>query len=158
MTVQSKVLAIAGQDRAMVITGRGWLTYLVSHNKCICLWHQRLAYVNNACVVKAAKLVDGISFKQEDKDYSPVEVLIDSDDTNIVSDNTNEEGLPIQLLAETSKIAIPQTMKNSDAIHKICTPCVGSKSTQIVRWNKSMTLITNKLEEVYEDLWDLYHS
>lgn len=39
-------------------------------------------------MVKAAKLVDGISLKQEDKEYNPVEVLVDLNDSDalVISD------------------------------------------------------------------------
>lgn len=44
-------------------------------------------------------------------------------------------------------------INDNDALDKLCTPCVGSKSTRVVRRNKSMTPTTNKLEEVHADLW-----
>ena len=34
--------------------------------------------------------------------------------------------------------------------------CMGNKLTQIVRRDKSMTITTYKLEEVYTNLWGLY--
>lgn len=43
-----------------------------------------------------------------------------------------------------------------DIIDKLCTPCVGSKSTRVVRQNKSMTATTKKLEEVHANLWGPY--
>lgn len=67
--------------------------------------------------------------------------------------NLDEEELPTQLLAETTIAALHQIIKNSDAIDKLCTPCIGSKLTRVVRCNKSMTVITNKLKEIHVDLW-----
>lgn len=106
--------------------------------------------MSNAHIVKAAKLVDGISFEQKDKKYNLAEVLVDSDNFN-ASVSLDEEGLPTQLLAKTRVVVIHQKIENADAINKLCTPYVGSKLTRVVRWNKSMTTTTNKLEEVHKD-------
>lgn len=108
--------------------------------------------MTNARVVRAAKLVDGISLEQEDKEYNPSEVLADSDDSD-VSVSSDKEGLPTQSSTKTPVVVIHQTIENVDTIDKLCTPCVGSKSTWVVRRNQSMTTTTNKLEEVHADLW-----
>ncbi len=100
--------------------------------------------------MRASRLVDDIVLEQEGREYDPTEVLIDSDDSDATLD---KEKSPIQPSAETSTAIIHQTIENPDAIDKICTPCVGSKSTRVVRRNKSMTPTTTKLEEVHVDLW-----
>lgn len=41
---------------------------------------------------------------------------------------------------------------NTDTLNKLCKPCVRSKLTRVIRCNKSMTAITQKLEEVHTDL------
>lgn len=84
--------------------------------------------MSNAHIVKAAKLVDSISFEQEDKKYNLAEVLVDSDNFN-ASVSLDEEGLPTQLLAKTRVVAIHQKIENADAINKLCTFYVGSKLT-----------------------------
>ncbi len=71
------------------------------------------------------KLVDDISFEQEDKEYNLVEVFVNlnNSDTSISSDKKRS---PTQLLAETLVAAIHQTIENTDAIDKLCTPCIKS--------------------------------
>lgn len=62
----------------MVITGQGWLTYLVSQNKHIRLWHQKLAHASNVKVVNASKFIDSINLGLEKK-YNSVEVFVHSE-------------------------------------------------------------------------------
>lgn len=83
MTIQPRVMATAGQTQTMAIIGRGQPIYLVSQDKRICLWYQRLAHINNACVVRTFKLVDGIILEQDDGEYNPAEVFIDSNDSDV---------------------------------------------------------------------------
>ncbi len=47
-------------------------------------------------------------------------------------------------------------MGDLEDLDKLCTSCMRSKSTRVVRQNKSMTAITSKLEEVHADLWGLH--
>lgn len=65
--------------------------------------------------------------------------------------------MPTQLSAKNLIAALYQTVENPDAIHKLCILCIGSKLTWAIRYNKSMTATTNKLEEVHTDLWGLYN-
>ncbi len=142
----------------MAITGRGRPTHLVSQNKRIRLWHRRLVHISNARVVRVSKLVDGISLDQDDKEYNPAKVFIDSDDSD-ASDCSNQEESPIQLLVEsvaevTPRATVQQTrIKDLEDLDKLCTLCVGSKSTRVVIQNKSMTATISKLEEIYADFW-----
>lgn len=147
----------------MRMRGKGRPTHLVSRNKRIRLWHRRLANVSNARVVRASKLVDGIDIGL--KEYDPAEVFIDSDDSEVSSDdesppNSASQSALLEPVPSSIETMIPnvdsvlQTKENDDdGIAKLCTPCVCSKSTQVVRHNKSMTPTTNKLEEVHADLW-----
>lgn len=80
-----------------------------------------------------------------------MEVYVDSDDSDL-SVNSDEIESSTQLSAKSPIVALYQIVKNPDAIDKLCTLCVGSKSTQVIRCNKSMTITTNKLEEVHVDL------
>ena len=156
-------LAMPGQimsaiSRAMAITGRGRPTHLVSLNKHIRLWHWRLAYASNARVVRASKLVDGIDLGPEKK-YNLAKVLIDSKEsdankigdqpqsmTNLTQTHADPSSAIRQVKAETNK-------DNGNILDKLCTACVGSNSTRVVRRDKNITPITNKLEEVHADLW-----
>lgn len=144
-------------SRAMAITGRGRPTHLVSKNKRIRLWHQRLAHVSNARVVRVSKLVESIDLGPA-KEYDPTEVFVDSKDSDDSEDNSRAEPSLAQqhTLEEVdpgSAHQIKSSIDNNDALDKLCTPCVGSKSTRVVRRNKSMTPITSKLKEVHADLW-----
>lgn len=122
----------------MTITEQGQPIHLMSQNKCICFWHQQLAYVSNARIIKASKLVDNINLKQNDKEYNSVEVLIDFDESDTsdcldqVSDCSNQEESSAQLSAEIAitRAALYQTkVEDFDALNKLCRLCVESKST-----------------------------
>lgn len=77
----------------MAMTRCGQPIYLVSLNEGISFWHQRLVHIRNACILRVAKLVDGIKLNiQEEND--PAEVLISSDSSNASEDEeaiTNEK-------------------------------------------------------------------
>lgn len=76
VTIQAKAMASAGQAHTMTMTGQRQPTHFIGQNKCIHLWHQRLAYVSNAWVVRASKLVDSIDLGLEKK-YNPAEMFVD---------------------------------------------------------------------------------
>ena len=144
-------------SRAMAITSRGRPTHLVNKNKRIRLWHRRLAHVSNAQVVRASKLVESIDLGPA-KEYDPTEVFVDSEDSDDSGDNSRAESFLAQqhTLEEVdpgSAHQIKSSIDDNDALDKLCTPCVGSKSTRVVRRNKSITPITSKLEEVHANLW-----
>ena len=157
-------LAMPGQimsaiNRAMAITGRGRPTQLVSKNKRIHLWHQQLAHVSNARVVRASKLVEGIDLSPA-KEYDPTEVFVDSEDSdNSEDDSRAKPTLAQQYTSDTSEKVDPgfahqikSSIDDNNTLDKLCTPCVGSKSTRVVRRNKNMIPTTSKLEEVHADL------
>ena len=88
--VTIKIVSIL--PKAIAIQGRGQPTHLVSQNKRIRLWHRQLTYISNRRVVRAFKLVNGIQLgHDDDKEYDPTEVLIDSDNSNAsdASDSKN---------------------------------------------------------------------
>ena len=144
----------------MAMTGRGRPTHLVSKNKRIQLWHRRLAHINNARVVRASRLVNGIALIFQDTEYDPADILIDSDNSDR-SDLPDSDDLTLQQTqphkAETADATatVSQTKATDDSniLDKLCTPCVGSKSMRVIRRNKSMTATSKKLEEVHADLW-----
>ena len=86
-------------SRVMVITGRGQPTHLVSKNKRIRLWHQRLAYVSNVQVVKASKLVKGINLGPA-KEYDSTKVFVDSKDSDNSEDDSRTESTFAQHTSE----------------------------------------------------------
>lgn len=101
----------------------------------------------------ASKLLNGISLKQDDRKYNPAKVFIDLDNL----DASDQEETPIQLSAKsiaevTPKATVYQTMiKKLDNLDMLCTCCIESKLTRVVRRNKSMTAMIKKLEEIHAD-------
>lgn len=87
------------QVGVIAIIRRGRPTHFISQDRRICLWYQKQARVSNACMIKAAKLVDIISFKQKDKEYNLTEVFVDLDDSD-ASVSSDEEGLSTQSSAK----------------------------------------------------------
>ena len=144
--------------RAMAITGRRRPTHLVGQNKRIRVWQQRLVHASNARVVRASKLTDRINLNTSNSAYDPAKVLINSDNSDASDSNSNNKtpntnnftaSDPVQIIA----ICQQNNAENPDDLDELFTLCVRSKLTQVVRQNKSMTVITSKLEEVYADLW-----
>lgn len=107
--------------------------------------------MSNTCVVRVAKLVDDINLKQENKEYNPAKVFINSDDSD-VSANWDKKRLLVQLLADNTTAALHQTIENSDVLDKLYMPCIGSKLTRVIRYNKNITTKLNKLQKVHADL------
>ena len=154
------IKTVSIQLKTMAITGGGRPTHLVSQNKRIHLWHRRLAHISNACIVRAFKLVDGINLDNNSKEYNLAEVLIDSDNSDMSElSDSDKKSLIQHLLTKVTPTTVVRQIKteDSDVLDKLCTLCVGSKSTRVVQRNKSMTPTTDKLEEVHTNLWGLYN-
>lgn len=147
---------ISKQPKAMAMTRQGRPTHLVSQNKRIRLWHRRLVqvHISNARVVRASKLVDGINLNISDQEYDPAEVLVDSDDSDMsdLNHSTSFDNVPTAVV-RAAAAHTTRPSDNNNILNKLCTPCVGSKSTRVVRQNKSMTATTSKLEKVHIDFW-----
>lgn len=114
--------------------------YLISQNKQIQPWYQYLTYVNNAQVVGAFKLVNGIDISL--KKYNLVKIFLNSNDfkayfneNKSLTNNAPQSMLlkPIFLFIETiiSNIDFAfQTKKNNNnGITKLYILCIDSKST-----------------------------
>ena len=169
-------LAIPGKVMAMM-TGWGRPIHLVSKNKSIRIWHQQLAHASNSRVMRAARLTDGIKLKDvHSKKYDPTEVLIESDDSDVSDSEDSAFPMTLATMPVAPPLSIPASalmavappfptppiiltlilagiQKNDlDNLDKLCIPCIGSKSTQIIRRNKYITTTTNKLEEVHTHL------
>lgn len=50
-------------------------------------------------------------------------------------------------------IALVYQTRTKDRLDKLCKPCVRSKLTRVIRCKKSITVTTEKLEEVHADFW-----
>lgn len=158
-----KAMTVVNKRRkAIAIIGRGRPTHLVSQNKYIRLWHRQLGYISNVHIVRVSKLVDGIDLDMKNKEYDPAEVLLDSDDLddfNEFNPNNNKAPPLTNTSVPSPKTAvIQQTTSDLNIFDKLCMPYVGSKLSQIVQRDKSMTAITSKLEKMHADLWGLYRS
>lgn len=66
-------------------------------------------------------------------------------------DETTNPQSPIDV--DPPPIIVASARQNDNEMDKLYTPYIGSKSTQVVRQNKTMTPITEKLEEMHADLW-----
>lgn len=145
---------------AIAITGRGCQIYLVSWNKGIRIWYQGLVNASNTWVVKAFKLIDGINFNTSKSEYNLTKVFIDLNQSD-ASDSYSNCEIPtaINLIASDSIpiIAIFQknNAENPNNLDKLYTSCIRSKSTQVVRQNKRITITISKLEEMHTNLWGL---
>lgn len=130
--------------KAMAITGRGQPTHLFRKNKRVRLWHRWLAHVSNARVIRAFKLSDIIELGLA-KLYDPTEVLVDLEelDDSVIDVQRIDPGPSTSL---GSAHQTKEDIVDSDAIDKQCAPCVRSKSTRMVKREKSMTPTTKKLE------------
>lgn len=89
-------------------------------------------------------------------------MIINSNNFNI-SDYLNPEKQSIQLLIKTSTkvrlmIILQQTkIRNTNRFDKLCLLYIKSKLTQIVKYNKNITIIIDKLIEIYANLWGSYN-
>lgn len=101
-------------------------------------------------MVRTFKLTDGIELNTSNDKYNSAKVFINSDNLDTLNSNSKDTALITQYLAQT--IASCQE-NNLDNLDKLCTLYVSSKSTRVVRQNKSITVTTKKLEEVHADLW-----
>lgn len=85
-------------------------------------------------------------------------------DNSDTSNCSNKEELPIQLsikivIKVTARIVAHQMrIKDLNDLNKLCILCVRNKSTRVVRQNKSMMAMTNKLKEIHVDFWGLHNS
>lgn len=138
----------------MAITRQNQPIHLVNQNKHIRFWYCQLAHFSNTRVVSALKLINNIDLNNNNKKCIPAKVLIDLNDSDISELLDPEKPLIQFFLAKTilTKVVRQIKTKNSNVFNKLCILCVESKSTWIIRHNKSMTAITNKLEEVHTDL------
>lgn len=143
---------------AMAIKGRGRPTHLVNHNKRIRIWHRRLAHASNARVIRASNLTDRIDLNDtSSKEYNLAKVFIDSDDSDASDSDSLQSNKEAPTAPVPTSIVATCQANDPDSLDKLCTPCVGSKSTRVVRQNKSATITTNKLEKVHANLWGLHN-
>ena len=90
--------------------------------------------------------------------YDPIKVYSDFKESK-PDINSNKLDPDIEDLTKDNKstnnptsIDSMHTIKKSD-FHSLCSPFVASKQTQVVIWNKLMTKVDDKFNEVHIDLW-----
>lgn len=119
-----------------------------------------MAHVSNARVVKASKLVKSINLGPAKK-YNLTKVFVDSENLDNFGDDSRVESFLAQqhTLEEVDLSSVHQiksSINDNDALDKLCTLYVESKSTRVVRRNKNMTPTTSKLKKMYVNLWGLH--
>lgn len=120
-----------------------------------------MAYGRNVCVVRVSKLVDAIISDLQNIKYNPANMLINSNnfDKSDLLDSKDVTAPEIQSLADAINIIAgtdvtrqTKARVNSNILNKLCTQCVESKSTQVIRQKKNIIAILKKLKEVHVDL------
>lgn len=108
-----------------------------------------MAHANNARVIGVSKLTDGIDVKDaSSKEYNLAEVFIDSKDSDACDSDSLQSNKEAPTAPVPTSIVATCQANDPDSLDKLCTPCVGSKSTRVLRQNKSTMVTTNKLEKV----------
>lgn len=159
-------LAMPGQimlaiSKKMAISSRAHLTHLVGKNKYIYFWHQQLAHVSNAQVIKTFNLVKNINLGFIKK-YNLIELFVDLGDLNNFNDNSWMELTVIpqltseQVMYPSFVYQIRTDNNGNNLLNKLCISYVGSKLMQVTQKNKNMTSTFDKLEEIQANLWGPY--
>lgn len=108
-----------------------------------------MTHVSNICVLRAANLINRIKL-DNNKEYNLAEIFIDFNDFGV------SENKEICTQAKTGAITTIFQATKTNILDKIYVPCVKSRLTETLKQNKSMTTITNKLEDVHTDFWGPY--
>lgn len=141
--------------KVIAIIGRGCLTYLVSKNKQVRVWHQQLDHANNTGIIKTSKLLSGMgNFNNK---YDPSEIYSNSkyedsnDSTSKYHPTINTPLVDIFSLPETLNTNNIKSVQANKDFDSLCSPCIASKQSRVTVY-KLMTEVKEKLEEVYIDL------
>ena len=136
------ILKFAALGKAMTIKRRGWPLHLVNQNKCIRIWHYRLAHARNTRIINAAKLMDRINLNNyTNKKYDPlIQVLTNSDNSDVKvrepDFDTSWHLSPViaSVSLHSSTIPFIDTCQiESSNVEKLYAPYVRSKSTQVIK-------------------------
>lgn len=143
------MMVINKKLKIIVIIGWGRLTYRISQNKRICIWHYCLTHISNTRIVRASKLVNSIDLNIG-KEYDPIEILVDLDNlyaSNVVDHKDsifdNISIMPDVIAYQTTDIHI---------FDKLYISCIANKSTRTIRRDTNMTSTTNILAKAYVHL------
>lgn len=153
--MMATIKTISIRPNAMAMTRQGRPTHLVSQNNHICISHCRLTYISNSRVMRTSRLINNIDLGMENKEHKSAEILIESDESDISDLSDPKKPLDSLNLAYT---ALAYQIRTEDILDKLCKPCIGNKSTRVIRNNKSMTVMTDKLLEVRTNFWSPHDS
>lgn len=132
----------------MTIRSRGQLIHLVSKNKWVRIWYQRLRHASNARIIWASKLLTSIG------DFSAKYNL-----TKVYSDlkhsesDSEIESQPKTIHKNDLHFDNSVWIATEDDFNSIYLPCIASKQTCMTVYNKAMTEVDEKLDEVHVNLW-----
>lgn len=102
----------------IVVIRQGWATHLVNKNKCIYIWHWRLAHICNIWIIRASKLIDDID--QRICKYDLSEILIDSDDSDSNLENVGADIEQTPVIKDLSLSAIANQTNEIDGNWSNC--------------------------------------
>ena len=124
ISLWSKASLSKSRQLTIAMTGYGQPIQLMSQNKFIQLWYQRLAHISNAIILRVTKLVDGIKLNIKEE-YVPVEKLIGSNNSKVSKDEENVTNEETVVTTATRQITVTD---EPHIIDNLCTPYLGSKS------------------------------
>lgn len=88
------------------------------------------------------------------KEYNLAERVIHLDNLDVFDMSDIDQSPTTLLDIQTRSTAIAsQTIKHPNILNNLCILYVENKSTKVIRQNKSMTALCNKLEEIHANLW-----
>lgn len=88
-----------------------------------------MAHVSNIRVVRASKLVESIDLGPTEE-YDLAEVFVDSED---LDNSGSDPQSPLEKETDSNSTRqIKANTDDNDLLDKLCTPCIGNKSTQVV--------------------------
>lgn len=153
-------MQVTQPPRAIMTQGRGRPTHLISKNKQIRIWHQRLSYASNARVIRALRFLTGIGDFNTKYDLAKVysnfeesELEVErlpSPSLHIPEANSPVGIIPAQSYTSLSEASARTIIDNN--FDSFCLPCVASKQTHVIIRNKPMIKVEGKLNEVHVDL------
>lgn len=133
-------MQVTQPSRAIMTQGRGRSTHLISKNKQVKIWHQRLGHASNARVIKALRLLIGMG--DFNTKYNPAEVYSDSEESEpeaerspSPSPHTPEANSPVGTIPAQSYASLSEASARTiidNNFDSLCLPCVASKQTCVV--------------------------
>lgn len=141
------VLEPATPNKAMQITGYSQPTHLMNKNSIVKVLHYRFGHFNNIKIINSSKFLTAMG--NFNKVYNLIKVCSNSKQSNNNSSNN------IYLVSAAKALLLALSLNNN--FNCLCTLCITSKQTQILRKNKLISKVNKKLNEIYVDPWGPYY-